>query len=76
MNTTKPTKTGEAAMTTYTVLLEDDTVGDINSDTLDGQSAVAFIGEIVNVHLCDENGNEIERQGRLIEVLDETQGWE
>lgn len=55
--------------TIYTVLLDDDTVGTISSDTIDGQSAEAFVGEIVNVHLHDENGNPIERQGRLVEVL-------
>ena len=58
-------------ITTYTVLLADDTVGTIYSDTLDGQPAEDFIGEIVNVHLHDENGNPIEREGRLVEVLGE-----
>lgn len=57
----------------YTVLLEDGTVGIINDDTLDGQSAEAFIGEFVNVHLHDKNGNAIEREGRLVEVLEENQ---
>jgi hypothetical protein len=55
--------------TIYTVLLDDDTVGTISSDTIDGQSAEGFIGEVMNVHLHDENGNPIERQGRLVEVL-------
>jgi len=59
------------SITTYTVLLADDTVGTIYSDTLDGQAAEDFIGEIVNVHLHDENGNPIEREGRLVEVLGE-----
>jgi hypothetical protein len=54
----------------YTVRLSDDTVGTIDSDTLDGQSAEDFIGEIVNVHLHDENGNSIEVEGRLVEVLE------
>lgn len=58
-------------MTTYTVLLEDGTTGTINSDTLDGQSAEAFIGETVNVHIHDENGNPVEREGVLVEVLEE-----
>jgi hypothetical protein len=58
-------------MTTYTVLLEDETVGTISSDTFDGQHAADFIGEVVNVHLHDENGNPIEREGRLVEVLQE-----
>ena len=55
--------------TTYTVLLNDGTVGTICSSTLDGQSAVDFIGEVVNVHHYDENGNSIESQGVLVEVL-------
>lgn len=58
-------------MTIYTVLLEDGTTGTINSDTLDGQSAEAFVGETVNVHLHDENGNPVEREGELVEVLEE-----
>lgn len=59
-------------MVTYTVRLEDNTVGTINSDTIDGQHAEAFLGEVVNVHLHDENGNPIEVRGRLAEVLEET----
>jgi hypothetical protein len=43
-------------MTIYTVLLADGTTGTINDNTLDGQSANDFMGEIVNVHLRDENG--------------------
>jgi len=57
--------------TTYNVLLADGTVGTICEDTLDGQSAEAFIGEVVNVHLHDENGNPIEVQGKIVEVLSE-----
>ncbi|OXS14892.1 hypothetical protein CGX12_11775 [Zobellella denitrificans] len=57
----------------YTVLLADDTVGTIHSDTLDGQHASDFIGEVVNVHLHDENGNSIQKQGRLVEVLEESE---
>lgn len=55
----------------YTVRLKDGTVGTIDSDTLDGQSAEDFIGEIMNVHLHDENGNPIEEEGIIVEVLDE-----
>ena len=58
-------------MTAYTVLLEDGTTGTINSDTIDGQHAEAFVGEIVTVHLHDENGNPVEREGVLVEVLEE-----
>jgi len=57
-------------MTTYTVELKDGTVGTICDSTLDGQSAEAFIGEMVNVHLHDENGMQIEAQGVLVSVLE------
>ena len=55
----------------YTVRLDDGTVGTIDSDTLDGQSARDFIGERMTVRLYDENGNLIERDGLLVEVLDQ-----
>lgn len=54
---------------TYTVMLNDGTVGTIDTDTLDGQHPEEFMGEIVNVHLNDENGNPIEVQGILTEVF-------
>lgn len=57
-------------MTTYTVLLADGTVGTVDDNTLDGQHPDAFMGEVINVHLHDENGNPIEVQGKLIEVLE------
>ena len=57
----------------FTVLLKDGTVGTINSDTLGEQHANEFIGEVVNVHLSDENGNQIEVQGELVEVLEESE---
>lgn len=56
-------------MTIYTVLLDNDTVGTMDSDTIDGQHASDFIGEIVRVKLHDENGVQIEAEGRLVEVL-------
>jgi hypothetical protein len=56
----------------YTVRLNDNTIGTIDDNTIDGQHADAFIGELVNVHLHDENGNEIEKEGRLVEILEET----
>jgi hypothetical protein len=59
-------------MSIFTVRLEDDTIGTINDDTLDGQHADAFMGEIVNVHLHDENGNPIEVEGKLVEILEES----
>lgn len=55
----------------YRVLLKDQTVGIINDDTLDNQHPDAFVGERVNVHLHDENGNHVERQGTLVDVLEE-----
>ena len=57
----------------FTVLLKDGTVGAINSDTLGEQHAKDFIGEVVNVHLSDENGNPIEVRGELVEVLEESE---
>jgi hypothetical protein len=56
-------------MTTFTVLLQNDTIGTIDSDTIDGQHADAFVGEVVKVHLHDENGMPITVEGRLVEVL-------
>lgn len=60
-------------MTTYTVRLTDDTVGKIDSDdrALAGRHADDCIGEIVIVHLSDENGMPIEVRGELAEVLAE-----
>ena len=57
-------------MITYTVLLQDGTVGTISDDTLDGQSAEDFLGEVMNVHLHYENGNPVEVQGELVKVLE------
>jgi len=58
-------------MTIYTVVLADGTVGTIDSDTINGQHADDFIGDIVTVHLYDENGNTMERRGLLEEVIEE-----
>ena len=60
----------------YTVRLGDDTVGTINSNTLDGQSAECFVGEIVRVKNYDENGNQIESEGKLVEVLESSEDWQ
>jgi len=60
-------------MNIYTVLLTCGTVGTITSDCLDGQSADAFIGEIVNVHLYDNDGMPIEVEGELADVLEHSQ---
>lgn len=59
-------------MSKFTVTLKDGTVGTVDSDTLDGQHPNAFMGEIINVHLHDENGNPVEVQGELVEVLEES----
>ena len=55
---------------TYTVLLENGTTGTVSTDTLNGQHPETYMGEIINVHSYDENGQAIEQQGKLIEVLD------
>jgi len=55
----------------YTVKLEDGTTGIIDDDTLDGQHPDDFIGERVNIHLHDENGNNIEIDGIMEETLEE-----
>jgi hypothetical protein len=60
-------------MTIYTVLLASGTIGKIDSDCIDGQSACDFIGEEVNVHFHDKNGCDSEERGKLIEVLDESE---
>jgi hypothetical protein len=57
-------------MTRYTVRLADDTVGSVFSDTIDDQPIESFIGETLNVHLRDENGNPIETSGKVVEILD------
>lgn len=56
--------------TIYTVLLNNGTVGTIDSDSINGQSASDFIGEVVRVKLRDENGMTIEDEGVLVEVLE------
>ena len=53
----------------YFVVLEDDTTGEINTDTLDGQHPSAFIGEVVKIHSHDENGNPVEFIGVLKDVM-------
>ena len=57
----------------YTVALQNGTVGTIDDDTLNGQSAEDFIGETVRVKLHDENGNQIEADGVLVEVLESSE---
>jgi hypothetical protein len=56
----------------YTVLLQSGTIGIVESETLSGQSAQAFLGDEINVHFHDENGNPAEERGILQEVLEES----
>lgn len=55
----------------YTVLLRDGTVGTIDSDTIEGRHASDFMDKSVLVQLNDENGNSIEVDGILVEILEE-----
>ena len=55
----------------YTVRLKDNTTGTIDDDTLEGQHPDNFIGERVNIHLHDENGNPIEVDGIMEKTLEE-----
>lgn len=52
-------------MTIHNVVINDDTTG-----TLDVQNPEDFIGEIVTIRAHDENGNPVERRGKLTEILD------
>lgn len=63
-------------MSIYTVLLADGTIGTIRSDSINGQNASAFLGEIVNIHLLDSNGCPIEVRGELIEILEDRGNYE
>ena len=54
----------------HNVVLNDGTVGTIDDDTVDYQDLDNFIGKCMTVHLQDENGNNIEKEGVLTEVLD------
>ncbi len=52
-------------MTQFTVLLEDGTVGVVDSIHSD------IVGDLLTVELHDENGNKIETIGTVVEVLSE-----
>ena len=56
-------------MITYHVMLNDGTSGRLDSDTINGQSADAFIGEIVRIKARDDEGYTLEVEGMLIEVF-------
>ena len=51
----------------FTVLLKDGTTGTINGGDL------GDLGEVITVQTSDENGNPIEVQGELVEVLGESE---
>ena len=55
-------------MKEHYVLLEDGTTGMIQDSSIDYQDPENFIGETMNVHLHDENGNPIEKEGKLVSV--------
>ena len=55
--------------TTDSVVINGDTTGTIDSDTIDGQSPVNFIGEVVRIKSSDENGMAVELEGVLTEVM-------
>ncbi|WP_154675944.1 hypothetical protein [Entomohabitans teleogrylli] len=53
-------------MKKFTVLLNDDTVGEIYEESIE-------VGQIVTVMLHDENGNPIKASGKVNEILEETE---
>lgn len=57
-------------MSIYNVVINGDTTGTIDTDTLDGQHPDAFMGEYVTIKSHDENGIPCEHYGKLTEVLD------
>ena len=57
-------------MSTYTVLIDNETTATICGSTLGGGTAEDFIGEMVDAIAKDENGNTFRLEGRLTEVLD------
>lgn len=59
----------------HIVRLADNTIGTINSDTIQGQKIENFIGERMNIHLHDENGFRIEVYGILVEVMESIEDW-
>lgn len=57
-------------MTIHNVVIDDDTTGTIDTETLDCQHPADFLGDYVWIHSHDENGNPVEHYGKLTEVLD------
>jgi hypothetical protein len=62
----------ESAMTIYTVLLDNATVGTLTSDMEES----ALMGLPVTVDLRDENGLPIKASGKVVEVLESKKPWE
>ena len=56
-------------MSNHNVVINDDTTGTIDTDTLGGHHPEEFLGEHVTIKAHDENGNPIEHYGKLTEVL-------
>jgi len=54
----------------YTVVLTDGSTGKVDDDTLNGQHPDLWIGEEINIHTYDENGNKIEILGIMAETLE------
>jgi hypothetical protein len=63
-------------MKTYTCLLTDGTVGSLTTqipaDDYMKEGVLALIGKSMTVQLNDENGCPIEKQGVIVEVLEES----
>lgn len=51
-------------MTTYTVVLADDTVGIVTAEAVS-------VGDTVTIALHDENGMPIKATGKVVEILEE-----
>jgi ribosomal protein S6E (S10) len=60
-------------MKEFTVRLENETIGTIYSKDIDDRHAESLIGKKVVVHLIDENGNPIERRGKVVEILEKNE---
>ena len=52
------------------VRLADGTVGNIDDASIDYQDIECFMDETITVYLYDENGNEFERTGKLVEIIE------
>jgi hypothetical protein len=68
MRAIKPEQSQGDKMKQFTVRLENETIGTYKD--IDDRHAESLIGKKVVVHLIDENGNPIERRGKLVEILE------